>query len=63
MTAAAKQEVRRILDDLPDDVSLEEIEYRIHLHRKVAAGLDDLRRGDVVEQDEVERRMERWLRV
>jgi hypothetical protein len=52
MNVAAKTQVHRILDDLPDDATLEEIEYRIHLHRKVERGLADLREGNVVDQEE-----------
>jgi predicted transcriptional regulator len=61
MTATAKEQVRQLLDEIPDDASLQDIEYRIYLRRKVDQGLEDVRRGRVVEQAEVERRMARWL--
>ena len=56
----AKEEVRRILDSLPDDASLEDIQYRIYVRQAIAAGLRDVDRGQVVTQDEVEQRMARW---
>lgn len=56
----AKEEVRRILDLLPDDATLEDIQYRIYVRQAIAAGLRDVDQGRVVSQEEVERRMSRW---
>ena len=56
----AKEEVQRILDLLPDDATLEDIQYRIYVHQAIAAGLRDVEQGRVVSQEEVERRMARW---
>lgn len=57
----AKDDVRKILDNLPDDVSLEEIQYHIYVRQKIAKGLEDIEEGRVIDQDEVERRMAKWL--
>jgi predicted transcriptional regulator len=56
----AKEEVRRILDLLPDDATLDDIQYRIYVRQAIAAGLRDIDHGRVVSQEEVERRMSRW---
>jgi predicted transcriptional regulator len=56
----AKEEVQRILDLLPDDATLEDIQYRIYVRQAIAAGLRDVEHGRVVSQEEVERRMARW---
>jgi predicted transcriptional regulator len=56
----AKKEVRRILDLLPDDATLEDIQYRIYVRQAITAGLRDVEQGHVVSQDVVERRMTRW---
>lgn len=61
MPATAKEQVRQILDEMPDDASFQDIEYRIHLRRKVDQGLADIEQGRVLEEEEVERRMARWL--
>ncbi|MCB1036721.1 MAG: hypothetical protein KDD47_23045 [Acidobacteria bacterium] len=61
MTTTAKEQVRQLLDELPDDASLTDIEYRIYLHAKVDQGLEDARNGRVLEQEEVEKRMAKWL--
>jgi len=52
-----KEEVRRILDLLPDDATLEDVQYRIYVRQAIAAGLRDVDEGRVVSQEEVERRM------
>jgi len=57
----AKDEVREILESLPEDASLEEIQYRIYVRQKVDRGLKDLEEGRTVTQEEAERRMAKWL--
>jgi predicted transcriptional regulator len=56
----AKEEVRRILDSLPDDATLEDVQYRIYIRQAIVAGLRDVDEGRVISQEEVERRMGRW---
>ena len=58
----AKEEVRRMLESLPDDATLEDIQYRIYVRQAIAAGVRDIDQGRIVSQDEVERRMSRWTK-
>ena len=57
----AKEEVRRMLDRLPDDSSLEDIQYLIYVLEKIEHGLQDVETGRLLTHDEVERRMSKWL--
>ena len=57
----AKEEVRELLEHLPEDPSLEDIQYHIYVRQKVQKGLDAAREGNVISQNEVEKRMSRWL--
>ncbi|HYM11166.1 MAG TPA: hypothetical protein VEU62_10550 [Bryobacterales bacterium] len=59
--STAKEDVRRILDALPDDASLEDIQYHIYVREKIEHGLKDIEDSRLLSQDEVERRMSRWL--
>ena len=59
--ATAKQDVRQLLDKLPEDSTYEDIQYHIYVRQKVAKGLKDVEEGRVLSQDEVEERMGRWL--
>jgi hypothetical protein len=43
---------RLLLDDLSDDVSLEDIQYRITVRSRIERGLSDVEAGRVVVQDE-----------
>ena len=60
--ATAKQEVLRLLGELPDDVSYEEIQYHIYVAEKVRKAREAVRAGGLVSQEEVEKQMERWLK-
>jgi len=59
--AMAKQEVSKILEKLPDDVSYEDIQYHIYVRQKIDKGLKDIEEGRVLDPEEVERRMAKWL--
>ena len=56
-----KELVRRLLDELPDDASFEDIQYHIYVQESVQVGLDAAARGDLIDQEEFERRMAKWL--
>jgi predicted transcriptional regulator len=61
--STAKEEVRKILDKLPDEASFEDIQYHIYVRQKISQGLKDIEEGRVLDQEEVERRMAKWLGV
>ena len=60
-THTVKEEVRKLLDQLPDDVSYEDIQYHLYVRQKIERGLKDLEDGRVLTQEEAEQRMARWL--
>jgi predicted transcriptional regulator len=55
-----KEEVRRLLDTLPDEASYEDIQYHIDVQQKIDRGIDAAERGDFLSDDEIERRITRW---
>ncbi len=57
----AKEEVRRMLDQIPDDATFEDIQYHIYVREKIERGLKDIQEGNLVSQEEVEQRMSKWL--
>lgn len=57
----AKEEVRRMLDQIPDDATFEDIQYHIYVREKIERGLKDIQEGRLQSQEEVEQRMSRWL--
>ncbi|HEX7243475.1 MAG TPA: hypothetical protein VF263_24535 [Longimicrobiaceae bacterium] len=59
--STAKDEVRRLLDELPDDASFEDIQYHIYVREKIEMGRRAVREGRVVDQVEAEREMSEWI--
>ena len=57
----AKQEVESLLQKLPDNCSLEDIQYHLYVLEKVRSGLEDARANGTISQDEAESRLSRWL--
>jgi predicted transcriptional regulator len=57
----AKDEVRELLDNLPDDASLEDIQYHLYVRQKIQRGLAAAEQGRTIAHEEVVRRMSRWL--
>jgi predicted transcriptional regulator len=50
-----------MIQRLPDDASLEDIQYHLFVLQKIERGLDDAEAGRVIPQEEVEKRLEKWL--
>ena len=59
--STAKEDVRRLLDQLPDDASLDDIQYKIYVRQKIQRGLEDVEAGRVVSQEQVEQQIEQWF--
>lgn len=57
----AKEEVRRMLDNLPGNSSFEDIQYHIYVREKVERGLKAIEADRVLAQEEAERRLSKWL--
>jgi predicted transcriptional regulator len=53
----AKEQVQRILQMLPEDAALEDIQYHIYVCQKIQQGLGDAEAGRVVSHAEVQRRL------
>lgn len=59
--STAKQDVESLLSKLPDDCSLEEIQYHLYVIEKVRHGLDMADTQGQLTQDEVEQQLGKWL--
>lgn len=59
--ATAKETVRVLLDDLPEDASCEDIQYGIFVRQRVERGLKVAEEGRVVSHEEAMKRIARWL--
>ncbi len=61
MKSTAKEEVRALLEKLPDDASLNDIQYHIYVRQKIERGLEAIQKGNVISQEEIEKRRARGL--
>ncbi len=57
----AKEEVKKMLDQMPDDATFEDIQYHIYVREKIERGLKDIQEGRLLSQEEIEQRMSKWL--
>jgi len=56
-----KEEVTKLLESIPEEASYEDIQYDIYVRQKFDQGLEDVRKGRTLSQEEVKMRMARWL--
>ena len=56
-----KQDVELLLNKLPDDCSVEDIQYHLYVLDKIRRGLEDARVNGTLSQEEVESRLSKWL--
>ena len=59
--STAKEEVEALLNKLPDDCSLEDIQYHLYVIEKVRHGLEVADTQGTLTQEEAERQLGKWL--
>lgn len=59
--STAKHEVELLLRKLPENCSLEDIQYHLYVLDKVQRGLQEARDRGTLSQDEAEKRLSQWL--
>jgi predicted transcriptional regulator len=60
--SSAKEVALRLIQGLPDDVTLEDIMYELYFRQHVDEGLKDAAAGRTIPHDEVKRNVAEWLR-
>jgi hypothetical protein len=58
---ATKQDVLKLIENMPDDASLQDILYEIYFRAVVERGLDDIRNRRTVSHEQVVEDVARWL--
>lgn len=61
MDSNPKTTALRIIESMSDDASLEDIMYELFFRQRIDLGLEELRQGLTVSQDEVKRSLAQWL--
>ena len=57
----AKAEVGALLDKLPEDCSLEDIQYHLYVMDKVRRGLDVADTEGAIDQEQAEEQLSEWI--
>ena len=61
MDSNPKTTALRIIESMSDDGSLEDIMYELFFRQRIDLGLEELRQGLTVSQDDVKRSSAQWL--
>lgn len=56
----AKEEVKELLEKLPDDCTLEDVQYHLYVVEKINRGVQRAEKEGVLSQGEVERKLDKW---
>lgn len=59
--ATVKQEIRRMIESLPEDATWEDVQYSIYVRERIERGRCEAADGKILDEEEVERRMKPWL--
>lgn len=57
----AKEEIRKILNQFPDDATQDDMQYHIYVRQKIGRGLEDVAQGRLLTEEELDKRMNRRL--
>ena len=57
-----KEKIQNAVDLLPENVTIDELFNRIILLDKIEQGLDDVEKGNVYSTEEVEEKLNSWLK-
>jgi predicted transcriptional regulator len=56
-----KEQVKEMLEILPDDTTYDDIHYHLFVREKIDKGIKDIEEGKIVTQEEMEARFKKWL--
>ena len=56
-SSGVKDAVNAIIQSLPDDVSWDEVQYRLYVRQQIDAGLADSHAGRLIDTEEMRRRL------
>ncbi len=57
-----REEVIRMIQRLPDDCTLEQIQYHLYVREQVGHGIADIETGRTVSHEEAKQRITEWRR-
>ena len=61
MQACAKIEAENIIKRLPDTATLEDIQYHLYIAERIRNSREQIKKGQLYSQSDVEKRLEKWI--
>lgn len=58
---AVKDEAQKMIKNLPDNCTFEDIQYHLYVIEKIQAGYDRAKDGETVSHEDAKARMKKWL--
>ena len=59
---SVKQNAIKVIEQLPDESTFEDIMEQLLFMQKVEEGLEDIRQGRVISHEDVKKRLSKWLK-
>ncbi len=59
--ASTKEIVQGLLDILPDDCTLDEVQYHLWVRQRIEEARQEIREGKYFSQEEIEKDLSEWL--
>ncbi|MEK0314905.1 hypothetical protein [Cohnella sp. 56] len=56
-----KEDVKQMIDKLPENCSIEDIQYTLYVRSKIEKGQKDIAEGNLLAHDDVKARLDKWL--
>ena len=60
-TTPVKEELASLLEHLPNDATIEDVQYHLYTIDKVRKGLESIERDGGLTHEDVEQKLSRWL--
>jgi hypothetical protein len=61
MLLTAKIEAEKIIKNLPENSTFEDIQYHLYIAEKLSNSREQIKAGKIHTQEEVEKRLEKWI--
>ena len=58
---SVKEQVKEMLDVLPEDTTYDDIHYHLFVREKIDKGIADIEQGKIVTEEEMDARFKKWL--
>ena len=62
MAISDKEAALRLIEQLPDDATLDDIMYAVYVRKQIERGLRDVEAGNTVSNEDVMREIDEWLK-